>query len=254
MRYLCFLVCVLGHAQLIETLQPETLREFERYQAVIDRELQERVRGDRPFQWIDEHPDKRREVAEGEIVTYAIAGTNGRNVTDGLVHDWVGSMLLKGSRLDAVRKFLLDTGQHAHVYPDVQAARILSRSPNGSVTLLRIEKKKVLRVVLDIEYVNEWEQPASMRWVMIARSRRITEIDGDKPLPLDTGHGFLWRMNSQWSLREDPAGVWVELRSVSLSRDTPRAFAWIVRPLVRNFPSEALLSTLKATREAVKSQ
>jgi hypothetical protein len=253
-KYCCFFLCLCVQAQLIETLSPETVREFESYQAMVDRELHERIRGARPFQWIDESPEKKRMSAEGDIVTYPVTGPNGRGVTGGLVHDWIGVMYLRGIKLDAVRTFILDAERHAGAYPEVKQSRILSRDANDSVTLLRIVKKKILTVVLDIEYRNQWEQPASDRWVMTARSRKITEVSDDKPLPPDTGHGFLWRMNSQWSLRDDGNGVWVELRSVSLSRDTPRAVGWIVRPLIRNFPSEAIMSTLKATQRAVQGQ
>ncbi len=252
MRYCCLFFCLVAHAQLIETLKPETIREFTAYQAMVDHEREERVRGQRSFQWIDEHPEKKRQAADGEIVTFPFTGPNGRNVSDGLVHDWVGAMYLKGLKLDAVRIFILDTQRHAGAYPEVRQAKTLSHGPNSSVTVLRIVKKKILTVVLDIEYRNEWQQPAPDKWVMTACSLKVTEVEDNKALPPETGHGFLWRMNSEWSLREDQNGVWVELRSVSLSRDTPRAVGWIVRPIIRNFPSEALMSTLKATQEALR--
>ncbi len=253
MKFSCLFLCVAVHAQIIVNLNPESVREFEGYQVMVDRELSERTHGQRPFLWIDEHPEDKRKAAGGEIVTLPLTGGGGRNVTDGLVHDWVGAMYLRGLKLDAVTRFLLDTEHHARVYPEVTRSSVLSRSANQKVTRLRIEKEKVFTVVLDIDYDNQWEELPPGRWTMSARSRNVTEIDQGKSLPPGRGHGFLWAMNSQWSLREDAGGVWVELRTVSLSRDAPRGVGWLVRPVIRGFPGEAIASTMQATRTAVTS-
>lgn len=256
MRYCCFFLCLIAHGQLIGALKPETVREFDQYQAVIDEELSQRLHGLRPFLWIEEQPDKKRLAEQGQVLTYSLTGQDGRGVTGGLVHDWVGDMYLRGVKLEAVRKFLMDTDHHAGTYPEVKQSKVLSRDGNRAITKLRLVKKKVLTVVLDIEYRNEWQQPSPDKWTMSARSQKVVEVEDagsskEKALPPDTGHGFLWRMNSQWALRQDPGGVWVELRSVSLSRDTPHGLGWIIRPMIRNFPSEAIQSTLDATKRAV---
>ena len=85
MRYLCFLLCVTAQAQLIATLKPETVRDFEVYQATVDQDFRQRVHGQRPFLWIDEHPDKKRQAESGQVVTDAFTGTDGRSVSGGLV-------------------------------------------------------------------------------------------------------------------------------------------------------------------------
>jgi hypothetical protein len=156
-------------------------------------------------------------------------------------------------KLDTVRNLLLDTERHSVIYaPEVRSAKVLSREGDHSVTLLRLVKKKYLTVTLDIEYTNDWKQPGPDTWVVDSRSRKVTEVDNGTPLPPDTGHGFLWRMNSEWLLRQDSGGTWVELRSLTLSRDTPHGLGWIIRPLIRNFPAETILATLEATQRALK--
>jgi hypothetical protein len=252
-KYLCFLLCLTAQAQLIAALKPETLQDFAAYEVTVDQEFQQRVRGQRAFLWIDEHPDKKRQAEAGQVVTCAITGTDGRSVTSGLIHDWMGDVYLRGVRLDAVRKLLLETERHSTIYaPEVRSAKVLSRDANHSITLLRFVKKKYLTVTLDMEYRNDWQQPSPDTWVMDSRSLKVTEIDNGKPLPPDTGHGFMWRMNSEWYLRQDAGGTWVELRSLTLSRDTPRGLGWILRPLIRNFPAETILATLEATRRALQ--
>ncbi len=251
MKYVVFAVCLAAQAQLVAALKPETVKEFDSYQVMVDQELAARLGGTRAFQWLDEHPERRAEVLSGKIVTQALSGPDGRSVSSGLVHDWVGDIYLKGQKVEAVRDFLLDTPRHPAVFADVKEAAVLSREGEHSVTRLRLVKKKVLTVVLDVEYQNEWRALPGGRWTMSARSRKVSEIDGGQALPPDTGHGFLWRMNTFWLLRQDDGGVWVELRSVTLSRDTPRGLGWIIRPIIRNFPAEAILGTLEGTQKAL---
>jgi hypothetical protein len=44
----------------------------------------------------------------------------------------------------------------------------------------------------------------------------------------------------------------VECQAVSLTRDIPTGFGWIVDPIIRNLPKESLENTLKSTRAALK--
>ena len=244
-----------AYAQITTTLTPQTIAEFERYQAGVDSQIASQISGAQPFLWIQQRTEERRRAEAGEVVTHAFTGSNGLSVTGGLVHDWVGVVYLKGLRLDAVKQFLLDTERHPRAYSEVKAARTLSRSSDQSVTKLRMVKKKVLTVVLDAEYANQWQSPGPDKWAFSARSRKIEEVERsggeEKILAAGTGYGFLWRMNSQWLLREDDGGVWAELRVVSLSRDAPHGLGWMIKPMIRDFPAEGITSTLRQTQQAL---
>jgi hypothetical protein len=247
----------LAFGQFGTSLKPETLADFKKYQENVDREITLQVRGERPFQWIQQHPDRAQKARLGEVVTHAFTGNNGQSVPGGLIHDWVGVIFLQGVQLEAVRDLILNTDRHSAAYAEAQWAKTLSRGGNQSVTAMRLVKKKILTVVLDIEYDNQWQSPAPDKWVMRARSRKVTEIDDpntpeEKALPPDTGHGFLWRMNSNWLLRQDTDGVWAELRVVSLSRDTPFGLGWAIKPLIRDFPVEGINATLRQTQHALR--
>lgn len=257
MKYLALLLSIAAHGQLMAALKPETVREFDAYMATVDQEMRQRLAGQRAFLWIDEHPNEKKQAESGEVVTYALTGSDGRDVTSGIVHDWVGDIYLRGVKLDTIRNFLLDTTRHPSVFHDVTQAKILSKNDNHSVTQLRFLKKKYLTVVLDVQFSNSWQQIGPDRWFMDARSDKVNEVrDAGTPqeteLPPGAGHGFMWRMNSEWLLRQDAGGTWVELRSITLSRDTPRGLGWIIRPLIRSFPGDAIQSTLEAMQRAIK--
>jgi hypothetical protein len=74
----------------------------------------------------------------------------------------------------------------------------------------------------------------------------------EREKPPGTGEGFLWRLNSYWRFAERDGGVWVECQAVSLTRDIPTGFGWIVDPIIRNLPKESLENTLRSTRAALK--
>ena len=245
-------------AQFIVSLQPETLGQYDHYlKTAVTPVDDQRIAGRRSFLWIDENPKIRERARKGEVVTTAITGKDGRSIPGGLVHDWVGAVFLPGVPLDRVRDFLQDQALHEKVYPEITSARTVSRADSTSITQVRMTKKKLLTVVLDVEYENSWESPGSDRWVLRSHTRKVAEVEeagtpAEHAYPEDEGHGFLWRMNSLWRLRERDGGVWVELRVVSLSRDTPSSLGWIIRPIIRDFPSDSIESTLTGMRKALR--
>ena len=114
-------------------------------------------------------------------------------------------MYLRGAKLEKVRDLLLDTQRHAAIYPEIKQAKVISEAGNSKITELSVKKKKVLTIRLDIVYRNEWREPATGMWIMTARSQSVRELVNGKLLPPDQGDGYLWRMNSQWTLRQDTA-------------------------------------------------
>ncbi len=88
---------------------------------------------------------------------------------------------------------------------------------------------------------------------------RIAEVaDADQPdeheKPIGHDGGFLWRMNSYWRFEEKDQGVYVEVESISLTRDIPMGLGWLIKPFVTSIPRESLLMTLGSTRSAVEGK
>jgi len=87
---------------------------------------------------------------------------------------------------------------------------------------------------------------------------KIAEIDNagtpsEKELPIGNDSGFMWRLNSYWRFREQDGGVIVECESVSLSRQIPFGFGWLVGSYVESIPRESLESALTSIRDGVKT-
>ena len=179
-------------------------------------------------------------------------------ITDGLIHDWVGSIFIPGVTLERELAMVQDYDHHKDVYkPEVIDSRLLSREGNDFHIYLRLLKKKVITVVLntehEVKYIAAGQDhvgaasrgpPRSPRSKMPARrtsakSRR------------DTGEGFLWRLNSYWRFEERDGGVWLECEAISLTRDVPTGLGWMIEPIIRNLPKESLANTLRSTRAAL---
>jgi hypothetical protein len=90
-------------------------------------------------------------------------------------------------------------------------------------------------------------------------STKIQEIGdpGEKTehaKPVDDGTGFMWRLNTYWSWEERDGGLYMQLEAVSLSRDIPPGFAWLVGRFVESVPRESLIFTLGRTRDLVMAR
>jgi hypothetical protein len=86
---------------------------------------------------------------------------------------------------------------------------------------------------------------------------RVAEVEEagspqERVMPPDTGHGFLWRLNSYWRFQQGESGVCVECRAISLTRDVPFGMGWLIEPIIQRLPKESLINTLVATRRALQ--
>ncbi|MGH9561574.1 MAG: hypothetical protein ACRD3S_08970, partial [Terracidiphilus sp.] len=128
---------------------------------------------------------------------------------------------------------------------------------------MRLREHKIITVVLDGLYDVKYGQldkthqfcvSHSMQMVEVSDDRDSTETDAGEaaePSADGTDHGFLWRTNAYWRFQQADDGVFVEFESISLSRDVPTGWGWLIEPLIRDVPRESLLFTLRATRKAV---
>ncbi len=165
-------------------------------------------------------------------------------------------MFIPGSNLEATVALLKDFDRHKEIYPEVIEAKLIEEDGNMVRSSLRTTKKKVLTVVLDMELESEYRSLSEKRYVIRAYSTRVSEVkDAGKPtetmLPDGEGTGFLWRLYSYWRIEQVDDGVFVELETVSLTRDIPFGLGFIIKPFIKNVPRESVTAMLQATRLAL---
>lgn len=227
-------------AQFLTELAPQTTQAFDEYQKAAEARMD----------W-----QAHLTPGPGEVRIAASEANSLIEVSGGLIHDWRAATFAQGATVEQVLAVLGDYANYKTIYaPEVVESRILGHEGNKWRLYLRLVKKKVITVTLNSEYEAEYRSLGQGRWAKTSRSVKLTEVSGGKELPVGTGHGFLWRLNSYWLLEPRPDGVYIECRSISLSRAIPAVLDWIIRPMVTSVPRESLHNTLDATVRSLGKQ
>ena len=238
-------------------LKPETLEAFLAYIRDAEATMQPSLVGGAPFLWSDESPDRARQVRQGDTPARLWAGSSPLHVTDGLIHDWIGAARIANTTLAKTVARVQDYNHHKDIYkPDVMDSRLLSHRGDDFNIFLRLLKKKIITVVMDTEHAVHYQHITPSTCFCRSYTTRVCEVDDagtpkEQVHPPDTGYGFLWRLYSYWRFMGDADGVIVECRAISLTRDIPRGLGFVLEPIIKNLPRESLISTLKATRQAL---
>ena len=251
-----------GHARMTQSvsvvqLKQETLDAFLAYTADAETEMNATLDGSTPFLWSDENADRARHVRKGDVLSQLWSGQSPVRVPNGLIHDWIGAISIRGTTIEKTLALVQDYDNHKNIYkPDVMDSRLISHHGNDFIIYLRLLKKKIITVVLDTEHDVHYQRVDDHQWFLRSHTTRIAEVDDagtakEKVYPPDTGYGFLWRLYSYWKFMGREDAVIVECRAVSLTRDVPLGLGWIIEPIINSLPRESLLNTLKATRQAL---
>jgi hypothetical protein len=228
----------------------QMLDAFAAYMAEADRSVQARASA----------IESREYAGSGAPVIRAWDKQNPREVPDGLIHDWVGTVFVPGAKVADAEAVLKDVKRYPQVYSgDVLSAKLLKQDGDRLKTSFRVIRKKVITVVLETDYDIEYRRISDSRTQVWSKSTRIAEVEDhgtakEKVKPPDTGWGYLWRLHSYWHLEELEGGLLMEFRTVSLTRGIPTGLGLIIKPMVTSLPMEALRGTLEKTRLAVLSE
>jgi hypothetical protein len=243
----------------VVTLKPKTLQAFDDYIREAEESMQSSLSGRSAFLWSDQNPDRTQQVKQGQVVAQLWAGESPVKIPNGLIHDWVGAAFVPDTTVEQALALVQNYDNHKDIYkPDVMESKLVSQEGNDFKIFLRLLKKKIITVVLDTDHDVRYSRVEDKRWFCRSYTTRIAEVEDagtpkEKILEPDTGYGFLWRLYSYWKFDERNAGVAIECRAISLTRDIPTGLGWIIEPIVRKLPHESLIATLEATRKALLS-
>ncbi len=227
-------------AQFQTRLSPETDRAFEAYRQAAEAAWDGRSHFPSGLQ-------------PGQVKVAPANGKGSINVQDGLIHDWIAATIAPGATVDKALAVLQNYAAYKNFYrPAISDSKLLGRDGNTWHAYLRMVEANAITVILNGEFDVQYRSLGNNRWQLQSRSTRIAEMDGDRELPLGTGHGFLWRLNAYWLVEPRQEGVYLECRSISLSRDVPFLLRPIVTPFVTSVPRESLQETMEATVRALR--
>ena len=249
------LVCLAAKQIEAAELKRETSAAFEHYVGASEQRIKSELHNG-PFLFIDELPETRRVEAYAQLrggkvlIEQVNAKEGGRpiEVPHGLIHDWIGVLFIPNASLSQTLAVIKDYDNHRSIYkPEVRDSKLLQRNGNSFKVFLQFYKKSLVTVVINGDFDISYEDLGSNRALSRCYSTRLVEVENvgqtdERELPVDDGHGYLWRLYSYWRFEEQDGGVYVQLESIGLSRSVPAIFAWLVNPLLRGIPRGTLSS------------
>lgn len=243
------------------SLKPETVKAWEDYVKTTESRIEARLSRKSPFLWMDESPERRRRIHQGEILAAPVVESGRTRVPQGLIHHWVGAVFIPDASLDQVFAVVHDYDHYRDYFgPTVITSKLLGRSDNRWQFSMRwLEKVLIVTAVIDTEYDSLEVRLDQKRWYGLSWSTRIHEVRNhgkpdERRLPPDVGSGYIWRVYSISRYEERDGGVYAELEALVLSRDVPAYFRWLVDPIVSRLSRNALLTSLEQTRRAVRTK
>lgn len=246
-------------------LKPATLAAYARYIELTDARVADEVAGRRPFLWLDNQPERERprilqRLAGGEIVVESLETRDGGksiDVADGLLHHWVGTILLPGVSIDDALSFVRDYDRYPQMFsPMIQRAVVKRHEGDDYLVSMRTWVKKVITVVMDADYEVSYRRLSPTRAHTTNLATDLYEVHDpgetrERREPGDAASGYLWRFKMYCKFEQRAEGTYEQCESVSLTRNAPFMLRLIVKPFITGIPREAIEFTLGQVRAGV---
>jgi hypothetical protein len=253
--------CAALHASILPTfhLDNQALQSFEAYVAQFERNVAAPY-AQSGAMWIDGTSCCLRNSAflAGKPIVEPRENTD---IAGGSIHHFSGAIHLAGGTIEQVRRIMHDYPNYPSYFkPDVgkaAAVREADSTPNDehlTAHISLIQTTLWIAVSYDCVYDTHYRLFAPQRWESASSTTSIKEWRDPKDVsqgfyPEGDDHGFLWRTNTYWFVRESNGGVDLELDSMSLSRPAPTGFGWWGNKRTR----DAVDKMLKDMKTAVDS-
>jgi hypothetical protein len=264
------LLCVLAWRQSASAadLKQKTTTAFDRYVAATEARFANELRPGGTFLYVDglsadAKAKAYEQLKQGEVLVEKLetkAPGVSSDVPDGMVHHWVGLIFIPGATLASTLPIVKDYDRRAELYkPDVSASRTIAHNGDDYKMFLRLHQKRFTTVDFNTTYDVHWGQVGPAKVFSNSISTRIAEVkdpaipDGEE-LPVGSGHGYLWRLNTYWRFEEKDGGVYLQCEALSLTRDMPTGLGWLLKPLVTSIPKQSLNRALGQTRKVVQEE
>jgi hypothetical protein len=259
------LVCALGTALAAAELKAPTLAAFNRYIALSEARMGTEAGQTSAWLWVDRLPADARtraftDLRAGHVVVEKMETKDhdkSISVPDGLIHHWIGTVLIPGVPVERAVGFVRTYGGYPDAFgPMIRSATVQSESGDHVRVLMRTETHKVITVVLDATYEVDYTRLSDTRAFVKTSAHDVKEIDSpgtstERATPAESGRGYVWRINTYCSFEGRAEGTYEQCESISLSRGLPFGIGWMISPFVTSVPRETLEFTLGHVRAAL---
>ncbi len=254
--------CATLHASILPTvhLDPVALQVFEKYVAQFERNVAAPYAQSGKL-WMDDSSccSRKGAFAAGKPV---VEPRENSEVEGGSIHHFSGAMHIAGATIADVRQIMQDYPNYPKYFkPDVgkgSGSRDPDTTPDDehfTAQLSLIQSTLWMSVSYDCVYDTHYRRLDPHRWQSVSAASSIREWQNPRDqrqgyLPEGDDHGFLWRTNTYWFVRENNDGVDLELDSMTLSRSVPTGFGWWGTKRTRD-AVEKMMRDMKAAVESI---
>jgi hypothetical protein len=247
-------------------LRPPTIQAWDDYVRVVQTRVETELESTKPFLVLERLPPAEQTKAadslkSGGVFITRLPGATLRGpaaeIPDGLVHHWLGVVRVPGVRLDDVLAFVQRYDESSRYFDDVVASKLVRRDGDEFEVFLKLKRHKVVTVVYNTTHRVAYRRLDARHAASRSVATRVAELEDagqptEREKPVGHDSGYLWRLNSYWRFVESDGGVMVECESLTLSRDIPFGFGWLVRGVVEGVARESVEQTLGSIRRGVK--
>ena len=258
---LVFLISTAAGSSYAAELSQQTVAAWENYVASARLRIQDRLDGKSPFLWADEDLIRRRRLSLGEIVISPLGSSHPLSVPHGLIHHWIGAVVIPGATTQDLSAVVGDYGRYKEIYrPTIVKAELLeSAGDDQKFSLLWVQKVLFVTAAFYTEFDSDYVALNSRKGYMTLSATRVQQIEdygekNERRLAPDEGSGYLWRLVSFARFEERDGGLYLELEVIGLSKDVPGSLRFFLKPVLDHVPRQALTVKLDQTRQAIRSQ
>ncbi len=252
---LCAAVIPISH------LDPATSKAFDDYVAAYEKADYARFSSTGKL-WVDRQCcnccGKASAFDEGKPV---VEPRESKDVSGGSIHHFSGSIRVKGATLEMVRQIMQDYPNYVKYFKgDLGSAKGEKQADSKPedehylTNLFLVQSTLWIAVTYDSKYDVHYYRLDKNRFIAKSASLSIREQRDPKNaaaglFPLGEDHGFLWKTNTYWLIRERDGGLDMQVDSMSLSRQSPTGFGWWGTKRTK----DAVDKMLRDTRAAIES-
>jgi hypothetical protein len=245
---------LLRSPRLLAEPSPTAVATFSTYARGVESRLAQHHRSPDNFLALPGDPATRGQLRSGQLLIEQLTTPA---TPDALLHHWRATAFVPNATTASFEHLLQNFNAYPHNFaPQIISSTIIWRTPTDTLLRLRTRQHHVITVVLDTTCDVTFAALDPTHAYSISRSTRIDEIASpgsptEHTLSSTDEHGFLYRLNTYWSYEQRDGGLYLQIESISLTRNIPHGLAWAIQPYLESIPRESLVFTLNSARNAL---